>query len=93
MLAFTPSQLQAFVAGPFPGCCRGQRPSIKGVTDSALPEKLGELIASLHFILVSKMLRKITKGKTIHRTFTVKGLLLDKVCGTMQCSLSIQMKG
>ena len=51
-----------------------------------------ELIAYLHILLVSKMLRKISKGESIQRNFKVKGLLLDKVCSTMHCSLSVEMK-
>lgn len=43
-------------------------------------------------MLVSKILRKIAKGKNSECQFTVKGLLLDKVCATMHCSLSVQMK-
>ena len=60
-----------------------QSPPIKGITDISVQKKLGELIASLHFILDSKILRNIAKGKNIHCTFKVKGLLLDKVCGRM----------
>lgn len=64
-----------------------QRPPIKGITDISLPEKLGELIASLHFILVSKILRK-------EKTFTVpsksKDFYLTKY--VEQCSVHYQCK-
>lgn len=68
-----------------------QRPPLKGCLPHGGPEKTGELIAALHIILVSKILRRIVKGKNTQRKFTVRGLLLDKICATVQCSLSVQM--
>ena len=35
-----------------------QRNPIHGFSDSALPEKVGELFAGLHILLVAKILRK-----------------------------------
>ena len=58
---------------------------------TGLPEKLGQLFAGLHFILVAKILRKLQKGKTVDRIFKVQGLFLDKVCATMDLSLSVDM--
>ena len=67
-----------------------------------LPDKkIGELFGSLHFILVSKILRKILvskilrkikNNKKVQRDFTVNGLLIDKVSATSLLSLSVNMK-
>jgi len=58
-----------------------QRPSIKN-DDSKLPEKLGELLAASHFLLVCKLIRRIIKGKDL-RNVTIKGLLVDKIAGAI----------
>ena len=39
-------------------------------------KKISELLGSLHFILVSKILRKIKNNKKVQRDFTVNGLLI-----------------
>ena len=57
-----------------------QQPPLKGYTDYYPPEKLGELFAALHCLLVSKVLQKVSKGKNLGE-IQVKGLLLDKVLG------------
>ena len=67
-----------------------QRPPLTGYTEFHQSEKLGELIAALHCVLVSKLLRKINKGKSITSNIEVKGLLLDKVIGVTQCILSVE---
>ena len=41
-----------------------QRNPLKGHSSFVDSEKLGELIAALHFLLVSKFLRKVIKGKS-----------------------------
>lgn len=65
-----------------------QRPPLKGYCSMGPPEKLGELIAALHCLVVAKILRRVSKGKEIRRTHRVKGLLVNKTVGVMQCSLS-----
>ena len=45
-----------------------------------LPYKLGELVAQLHFLLVSKAIRRLLKGKEIGNV-TSSGLLIDKQVG------------
>lgn len=55
-----------------------QKTPLKGILAQHLPEKLGEVLTGLHMLLVSKIYRKIRKGKNIHCQFKVKGVLLDK---------------
>ena len=69
-----------------------QRTPLHGLSSTDPPEKVGELFASLHILLVSKILRKVHCGKEIHRKFEVKGLLVDKMCGVIYCSLYVEMR-
>ena len=62
-----------------------QRPGIKNDA-SNLPEKLGELLAASHFLLVCKFIRRIIKGKDL-RSVTINGLLVDKIAGVIRCEL------
>ena len=41
-----------------------QRPALKPASVTSMPEKLGELFAGLHIILVSKFLKKLLKSKS-----------------------------
>ncbi len=57
------------------------------------PEKIGEVFGSLYVLLVSKIMRNVHKGKAVHKTFKVKGLLLSKKHGgTTPCILSVDLK-
>ena len=53
-----------------------------------LPNKCGELIAALHFILASKLLRKLKQGKNLSKTYYTTGALLDKIVGVVKITLS-----
>ena len=64
-----------------------KRNPMKNAVGYCYPEKLGELLAALHFAMVSKLLRKISKGKHIHE-YSVRGLLLDKILGSIHCKLT-----
>ena len=64
---------------------------LHGFSDSALPEKVGELFAELHILLVAKILRKIYEAKNIYCRFEVKGVLIDKSAATVQCCLSVDL--
>ncbi len=55
-------------------------------------EKIGEVFGGLYVLLVSKILRKIRKGKAVHRNFVVKGLLVDKARGGDRCILRVDFK-
>lgn len=44
-----------------------QRPPLSGWDNDDPPEKVGELFAALHILLVCKILRKVTQGKEVHR--------------------------
>ena len=52
-----------------------QRNPLIGYSGFVESEKLGELIAALHFLLVSKFLRKVIKGKSPAVKAEVRGLL------------------
>ena len=52
-----------------------------------MPEKMGELLGCLHFLLVSKMMRRITKNRKEDEPCRIRGLLLDKIAGGVQCEL------
>ena len=59
--------------------------------DIGLPDKVGELVANLHWLLVAKIINQITTGSQ-NLTSTAKGLLFDKMqgCGTL-CIASGQL--
>ena len=58
-----------------------QQPPMKSEKAGIL-EKTGQLIASLHTVLVAKVLRRV---------FEVKGLLIDKVLGVIEVRVSVDM--
>ncbi len=62
-----------------------QRHPMKG-KDGNLPEKLGELISALHFLLVCRVITKQYKGEV--GVYSVRGVLLDKIIGGIECELS-----
>lgn len=65
---------------------------MQGKDEAGFPERLGEVFACLHILLVSKILRNIGKQKAILREFKVRGMLLSKVFGGIQCVLRVQLK-
>ena len=67
-----------------------QQPPMKS-EKAGIPEKTGQLIASLHTVLVAKVLRQLKKNKEINRVFEVKGLLIDKVLGVIEVRVSVDM--
>ena len=69
-----------------------QRNPMRGRDPNSLPEKVGEVFAGLYILLVGKIMRNLAKGKNVCRCFAVQGLLVDKVCGAVQCRLSVQVK-
>ncbi len=66
--------------------------SIQGGDNFGSPEKIGEVFGGLYVLLVSKILRKIRKGKAVHRKFEVKGLLVGKAHGGDHCILCVDFK-
>ncbi len=46
----------------------------------------------LNILLVAKVLRRLAKNKSTAKIFEVKGLFVDKVCGIIQCRLSVEMR-
>ena len=65
-----------------------QRNPLRAADRHKLPEKFGELIASLHFLLICKILRKLSNQRNIHKQMTVQGLFIDKMIGCLQCKLT-----
>lgn len=61
----------------------GDRREIIGADALKLPERTGEVIAGLHLLLVSKMLRKIEEEKPLQKQHKVTGLLIDKIGGAV----------
>lgn len=57
-----------------------------------LPEKLGELMAIQHSILVLKVIRRIVQGKDLSgKKITAYGLLVSKIFGTVKVVSSVQL--
>ncbi len=46
----------------------------------------------LNILLVAKVLRRLAKNKSTAKLFEVKGLFVDKMCGIIQCRLSVDMR-
>ena len=66
-----------------------QRPPMHSKMEG-VPEKLGEPIAALHFLLVAKFLRRIMKNKTEEEA-SASALLLDRINGGMVCKASMTL--
>lgn len=58
-----------------------------------LPEKTGQVIASLHILLVAEIMKFLKSGKPFHKNkeFTVKGLLIDKIIGAVKVQLCVKL--
>jgi len=65
-----------------------QRNPMKNASGFCYPEKLGELVAALYFTIVCKVIRRLCKGKPVQKECTVRGLLLDKILGSIHCKLT-----
>ena len=59
--------------------------------NTQMPIKMGELIAQLHFLMVSKALRRIKKQRVVG-TVSCRGLLVDKQTGGKIVTASISCK-
>lgn len=59
----------------------------KGPLTRNLPEKMGELFAALHFLLVSKVIRAKQNGKE-KESYSKRGLLIDRMCCTITGTLT-----
>jgi len=56
-----------------------------------LPEKLGQLIAELHFLLVAKFVRHFHNKRAALPVVRAKGCLIDRLNGIVHCCLSARM--
>ena len=57
-----------------------------------LPEKLGELMAGLHFLLVAKIVRKVVQKKSRKISISevaARGILVDKTNGIIHCHIEM----
>ena len=61
-----------------------QRNQMKSALDDEVPEKMGQAIAALHFLLVAKALRRIHK-KSSKTALSASALLLDRMSGGIIC--------
>lgn len=55
-----------------------------------LPEKVGQLVAELHFIALAKIIRNFIKNERFIETVVVKGILVDKSNGIIKCKLNVK---
>ena len=69
-----------------------QRTPMQGATRHSLPEKIGEVFAGLHILLISRILKTLAKKKPIDVEHKVQGILIDKICGVIHCFLSVEMR-
>ena len=68
-----------------------QRNPLKGASDTLPSQKLGEVIAGLYILLVAKIVRRINKKKNFHKLFKVRGVLIDKACMAVGCTLTVDL--
>ena len=61
-----------------------QRHPLKGDSGTGSPQKLGELIAAVHFVLKRESQLEKTEDKLVQ----AKGILLDKMLGAIHVTLS-----
>jgi len=55
-----------------------------------LPEKVGQLVAGLHFIALAKITRNLMSIRDLLlKGVTVKGILVNKVKGIIECKLTV----
>ena len=67
-----------------------QRPSLKGIHGSGEPEKLGEMIAAVHFVMISEVLKRFVNSRKQDQLVQAKGVLLDKVVGAIHVTMSTE---
>ena len=66
---------------------RSHQPTRLKSSGTELPEKVGEVFAGLYILLMSKIIRRISRKKSVDKVFKVDGLLIDKLTGLIHCSL------
>lgn len=57
-----------------------------------LPEKLCELLAIQHTVQAAKVLRRFKNRKPLECKFEVNGMLIDKIIGTVESTLMVDLK-
>ena len=59
-----------------------------------MPLMWGKVFAGLHIhvLLLCQILKRLAKNKSILRKYKRKGMFIDKVCGVVHCSVSVEVK-
>ena len=57
-----------------------------------LPENLCELLAIQHTVLATKVLRRFKNRKPLECKYEVNGMLIDKIIGTVESTLMVDLK-
>ena len=57
-----------------------------------LPEKLCELLAIQPTVLAAKVLRRFKNRKPLECKYEVNGMLIDKIIGTVESTLMVDLK-
>ena len=51
-----------------------------------IPEKMGQVIAAVHSLMIAKTLRRVTKGTNLNfDNATANGVLVDRLTGVIFC--------
>jgi len=58
---------------------------------SGLPEKIGQVVAELHFVAVAAVVRNLIKKRRLVKSVTTKGILIDKLNGVIRCELTVKV--
>ena len=69
-----------------------QRSPLGPDEELGLPQKLGQLIAIQHTVLAGKVLKKFKSGGEVEQEYRVNGILIDKIGGTMESSMTVTIK-
>jgi hypothetical protein len=67
-----------------------ERPLLKGTRGGGEPEKLGEVIAAVHFVMISEVLKRFVNFRKHDQLVQAKGVLLDKIVGAIHITMSTE---
>lgn len=67
-------------------CSRG---TLTMKSASPFPEKIGQLIAELHFVAAAAIIRKLVKVRRLVKSMKTKGILIDKLNGIIHCEVVV----
>ena len=55
--------------------------------------KLSASIMQIPKLSEQSSVKRLAKNKPIERKYKMKGIFIDKICGVVHCSLSVEVKG